>query len=118
MTRDERRAIVWAAAKKFGYRSPQHNRAIQKHMVPNEHGVFVYKHDEPKTYIVQTFRGATSEANEFSSLEYARKHVGLNPCSLIFRKEQVSRIENGWVSLKDGDSTPLDCEVLAWAATS
>lgn len=66
-----------------------------------------------KTYIVQTFRGATSEATEFNSLELARKHVKLNPCSLIFRSEQVSRIHDGWVSLKDGDSTPLDCEVLS-----
>lgn len=62
-----------------------------------------------KTYIVQTFRGTTSEATEFNSLEYARKHVGLNPCSLIFRKEQVSRIHDGWVSLMSNDSEPLDC---------
>lgn len=108
MTKDERRAIVWAAAKKFGYRSPQHNRAIQKHMVPNEHGVLVYKHEEPKRYIVQTFRGAASEVAEFNSLEFARKHVGLNPCSLIFRNEQVSRIHDGWVSLKSDDSQPID----------
>ena len=108
MTRDERRAIVWAAAKKFGYRSPQHNRAIQKHMVPNEHGVLMYKHEAPKRYVVQTFRGATSEANEFGSLEYARKHVELNPCSFIFRSEQVTRIENGYVSLRADDYQPLD----------
>jgi len=111
MTRDERRAIVWAAGKEFGYRSPQHELTIQEHMVPNEHGVLVYKHeDAPKTgYIVQTFRGATSEATVFSSLEFARKHVTLNPCSLIFRAAQVSRIENGWVSLMSNDSEPLDC---------
>lgn len=60
------------------------------------------------TYIVQTFRETTSEANEFSSLEYARNHVKLNPCSLIFRKEQVSRIEDGWVSLFSHDSEPVD----------
>lgn len=64
-----------------------------------------------KRYIVQTFRGTTSEANEFGSLEFARRFVEANPCSLIFRKEQVSHIdEDGWVSLKDGDSAPLDDE--------
>lgn len=109
MTRDERRAIVWAAAKKFGYQSPQHNRAIQKHMVPNEHGILVYKHEEPKRYIVQTFRGAASEVAEFNSLDLARKHVGLNPCSLIFRSEQVSRIDGGYLHLRADDSTPVDC---------
>lgn len=60
------------------------------------------------TYIVQTFRGATSEATEFHSLEFARKHVGLNPCSLIFRKEQVSRIEDGYVHLRADDSEPME----------
>ena len=62
-----------------------------------------------KTYIVQTFVGTGCEVNEFSSLDYARKHVELNPCSLIFRKEQVSRIDaEGWVSLKSNDSQPVD----------
>ena len=61
------------------------------------------------TYIVQTFRGTTSEATEFHSLEYARNHIKLNPCSLLFRKEQVSRIdEDGWVSLFSHDSQPMD----------
>lgn len=62
-----------------------------------------------KTYIVQTFVGAASGVAEFNSLEYARKHVELNPCSLIFRSEQVSRIdEDGWVLLHAHDSDPID----------
>lgn len=60
------------------------------------------------TYIVQTFRGTTSEATEFHSLEFARKHVELNPCSFIFRKTQVSRIENGYVCLHADNHHPLD----------
>ena len=59
-------------------------------------------------YIVQTFTAEGSEANFFGSLEMARKHVSLNPCSLIFRQEQVTRIENGYVSLKASDYQPVE----------
>jgi len=61
------------------------------------------------SYVVQTFNGTRSEAHKFQSLEYARKHVELNPCSLIFRAEQVTRIGNdGAVYLHMHDCKPID----------
>lgn len=58
-------------------------------------------------YIVQHFKDATSECIEFNALTLARKYIERNPCSLLFRKEQVIRIEDGCAVLHAHDADPM-----------
>lgn len=60
-------------------------------------------------YVVQSFpiKGG-SEVAIFGTLEYAKRHAELNPCSLIFTMEQVSRIEDGYVYLHADNCKPLE----------
>jgi hypothetical protein len=64
---------------------------------------------ETKNFVVQTFTRDSRQSIEwFDSLEYARNFSKANGCSLIYRREQVACIDNGFLYLKLEDCKPID----------